>query len=216
MALVGANGSGKSTIVKLLLGLYTDYTGEIEVDNESISDFDMYSFRELFSVVQQDFQQYSCTIAENILMNSATKNDVVKIKDALELVDLHLNLSDDELLTKPLTSEFYSDGLILSKGQYQKLALARVFASNKKIVVLDEPTSALDPISEYKVFSRLLEHLHEKTVIIISHRLTATKNADKIYMIENGKIIESGKHQQLMDLGGKYAEMYSLQAEKYL
>ena len=216
VALVGANGSGKSTIVKLLLGLYTDYTGEIEVDNESISDFDMYSFRELFSVVQQDFQQYSCTIAENILMNSATKNDVVKIKDALELVDLHLNLSDDELLTKPLTSEFYSDGLILSKGQYQKLALARVFASNKKIVVLDEPTSALDPISEYKVFSRLLEHLHEKTVIIISHRLTATKNADKIYMIENGKIIESGKHQQLMDLGGKYAEMYSLQAEKYL
>lgn len=133
MALVGANGSGKSTIVKLLLGLYTDYTGEIEVDNESISDFDMYSFRELFSVVQQDFQQYSCTIAENILMNSATKNDVVKIKDALELVDLHLNLSDDELLTKPLTSEFYSDGLILSKGQYQKLALARVFASNKKL-----------------------------------------------------------------------------------
>ena len=81
---------------------------------------------------------------------------------------------------------------------------------------MDEPTSALDPISEYKVFSRLLEHLHEKTVIIISHRLTATKNADKIYMIENGKIIESGKHQQLMDLGGKYAEMYSLQAEKYL
>ena len=216
VAIVGANGSGKSTIIKLLLGLYPDYTGEINVNNEPILDFDICSFRELFSVVQQDFQQYPCTIAENVLMNSATKNDIDKIKAAFELVDLHLNLSDDELFTKPLTSEFCSDGLILSKGQYQKLALARVFASNKKIVVLDEPTSALDPISEYNVFSRLLEYFHEKTVIIISHRLTATKNADKIYMIENGKIIESGKHQQLMALGGKYAEMYSLQAEKYL
>lgn len=216
VALVGTNGSGKSTIIKLLLGLYTDYSGEITIDNESISNFNIQSFREQFSVVQQDFQQYPCTVAENVLMDSAVQTDVDKIKAALKLVDLDLNLSDDDLLTKPVTTEFSSDGLTLSKGQYQKLALARIFASKKNFIVLDEPTSALDPISEYKVFNRLLEHFQEKTIVIISHRLTATKNADRIYLIDNGEIVESGNHQQLMKLGGKYAEMYSLQAEKYL
>lgn len=216
VALVGANGSGKSTIIKLLLGLYSNYSGEITIDNESISNFDMQSFREQFSVVQQDFQQYPCTIAENVLMDSVSQTDTDRIKTALELVDLDLDLSDDDLLNKSVTSEFCSDGLILSKGQNQKLALARIFASNKNFIVLDEPTSALDPISEYKIFSRLLEYFQEKIVVIISHRLTATKNADRIYMIDNGKIVESGNHQQLMELGGKYAEMYSLQAEKYV
>lgn len=216
VALVGFNGSGKSTIIKLLLGLYTDYSGEITIDNESISNFDMQGFRNLFSVVQQDFQHYPCTIAENVLMDSAVQTDVEKIKASLELVELNLNVSDDDLLTKPVTSEFCSNGLTLSKGQYQKLALARIFASDKNFIILDEPTSALDPIAEYKVFNRLLEHFHQKTVVIISHRLTATKNADMIYFIENGEIVESGNHQQLMESGGKYAEMYSLQAEKYL
>lgn len=149
-------------------------------------------------------------------MDSAVQSDVEKIKASLELVELNLNVSDDDLLTKPVTSEFCSDGLTLSKGQYQKLALARIFASDKNFIILDEPTSALDPIAEYKVFNRLLEHFHQKTVVIISHRLTATKNADMIYFIENGEIVESGNHQQLMESGGKYAEMYSLQAEKYL
>ena len=216
VALVGVNGSGKSTIIKLLLGLYTDYSGEITIDNESISNFDIQSYREQFSMVQQDFQQYPCTIAENVFMDSVIQTDVDKIKTALKFVDLDLNLSDYDLLTKPVTTEFSSDGLTLSKGQYQKLALARIFASNRNFIVLDEPTSALDPISEYKVFNRLLEQFQEKTIVIISHRLTATKNADRIYLIDNGEIVESGNHQQLMKLGGKYAEMYSLQAEKYL
>ena len=216
VALVGVNGSGKSTIIKLLLGLYSDYSGKITIDNEPISNFDMQSFREQFSVVQQDFQQYPCTVAENVLMDSAEQIDVDKIKTSLECVDLNLDLTDEELLSKPITSEFCSDGLTLSKGQFQKLALARIFASNKNFIVLDEPTSALDPISEYKVFNRLLDRFQEKTIVIISHRLTATKNADRIYLIDNGEIAESGNHQQLMELHGKYAEMYSLQAEKYL
>lgn len=216
VALVGVNGSGKSTIVKLLLGLYSDYSGKITIDNEPISNFDMQSFREQFSVVQQDFQQYPCTVAENVLMDSTEQINVDKIKTSLECVDLNLDLTDEELLSKPITSEFCSDGLTLSKGQFQKLALARIFASNKNFIVLDEPTSALDPISEYKVFNRLLDRFQEKTIVIISHRLTATKNADRIYLIDNGKIAESGNHQQLMELHGKYAEMYSLQAEKYL
>lgn len=216
IALVGVNGSGKSTIIKLLLGLYEDYSGEITIDNEPISNFDIQSYREQFSVVQQEFQQYPCSIAENILMDSAIPKDINKIKRALEAVDLKLNLSDNELMTKTVTSEFYPDGLILSKGQYQKLAIARVFASDKNFIVLDEPTSALDPISEYTMFNNLIEHFKERTIVIISHRLTATKNADKIYLIDNGVIAECGNHQQLMELGGKYAQMYSLQAEKYL
>ena len=213
IALVGVNGSGKSTIIKLLLGLYENYDGDIKIDGESISACNVKQYREQFSVVLQDFQQYPCTIAENILMDTV---EAIEPEEFLKAVDLKLNLSKDDLISKPLTSEFNTEGLTLSKGQYQKIAIARIFASNKNFIILDEPTSSLDPISEYKVFNHLLEHFNEKTIIIISHRLTATKNADKIYLVDDGKIIENGSHGQLMQLGGKYAEMYTLQAEKYL
>ncbi|MDR1181316.1 MAG: ABC transporter ATP-binding protein/permease [Bacteroidales bacterium] len=216
IALVGVNGSGKSTIIKLLLGLYENYDGDIKIDGESISACNMRQYREQFSVVLQDFQQYPCTIAENILMDAVEAIEPEKIEEFLKAVDLELNLSKDDLISRPLTSEFNTEGLTLSKGQYQKIAIARIFASNKNFIILDEPTSSLDPISEYKVFNHLLEHFQEKTIIIISHRLTATKNADKIYLVDDGGIIENGSHSQLMQLGGKYAEMYTLQAEKYL
>ena len=162
------------------------------------------------------FSNIHVLLQRMFLWDSAEQINVDKIKTSLECVDLNLDLTDEELLSKPITSEFCSDGLTLSKGQFQKLALARIFASNKNFIVLDEPTSALDPISEYKVFNRLLARFQEKTIVIISHRLTATKNTDRIYLIDNGEIAESGNHQQLMELHGKYAEMYSLQAEKYL
>ena len=216
IALVGLNGSGKSTIIKLLLGLYENYDGDIKIDGKSISACDMKQYREQFSVVLQDFQQYPCTIAENIFMDTAKEIKSEKIEELLKAVDLELNLSGDDLVSKSLTSEFNSEGLTLSKGQYQKIAIARIFANDKNFIILDEPTSSLDPISEYKVFNHLLEHFQNKTIIIISHRLTATKNANKIYLVDDGKIVENGSHSQLMQLGGKYAEMYTLQAEKYL
>ena len=156
------------------------------------------------SVVSQNFVKYYLTLRENIGISCVEKLESdPEIIRVLEQVGFTEKIS----LNQQLGTEY--GGVDFSLGQWQKLAIARGILRNAEIIVMDEPTSALDPISEYKVFSRLLEHLHEKTVIIISHRLTATKNADKIYMIENGKIIESGKHQQLMDLGGKYAEMYS-------
>lgn len=216
IAIVGANGSGKSTIIKLLLGLYENYSGDITIEDKKITEYSMQEYRNLFSVVQQDFQQYPCSIAENVLMDEVSANDVKRIKKSLEDVELELMLSDEDITNRDITSEFSSNGITLSKGQYQKIALARIFASDKKVIILDEPTSSLDPISEYKIFNHLLDRFNDKTIVIISHRLTATKNADKIYLIENGEIVESGTHRQLMDQNGKYKEMYSMQANKYI
>lgn len=176
IALVGVNGSGKSTIIKLLLGLYDHYSGEITINGRSVLEHDIQKYREQFSVVLQDFQYYACTVAENILMDKADrpKNTVLEqIELAINEVGLDLNLTPDELLNKFITTEFSTDGLSLSKGQYQKMAISRVFVSKRDFIILDEPTSALDPVAEYQVFNHILEHFHDKTIIIISHRLTA-------------------------------------------
>ncbi|MEK3793526.1 ABC transporter ATP-binding protein [Paenibacillus sp. FSL R7-0204] len=219
IALAGVNGSGKSTIIKLLLGLYDHYSGEITINGESIRKHDLQQYRKQFSVVQQDFQYYTCTVAENILMDKAdtSANTVAEqIRQALHEVDLNLDRTPEELLNTCITSEFSTDGLSLSKGQYQKMAIARIFVSKRNFIILDEPTSSLDPVAEYQLFNHILEHFHDKTIIIISHRLTAAKSADKIYLIDGGTVKESGTHEQLLSQEGKYSELYKLQAEKYL
>ena len=114
-----------------------------------------------------------------------------------------------------MTREFDDDGVLLSGGELQKLAISRMFARNSPIAILDEPSSALDPISEYEVFQSMLEICSKKTIIFISHRLSSATIADKIYMLENGEIIEEGTHNELINLNGKYAEMFQKQAEKY-
>ncbi|WP_342478070.1 ABC transporter ATP-binding protein [Paenibacillus sp. FSL H7-0350] len=219
IALVGVNGSGKSTIIKLLLGLYDHYSGEITINGEPIRKHDLQQYRKQFSVVQQDFQYYSCTVAENILMDKVdTSADAVseQIGQAIHEVDLNLDRTPEELMNTYITSEFSTDGLSLSKGQYQKMAIARIFVSKRNFIILDEPTSSLDPVAEYQLFNHILEHFHDQTIIIISHRLTAAKSADKIYLIDEGTVKESGSHKQLMSQDGKYSELYRLQAEKYL
>ncbi|MEK4006883.1 ABC transporter ATP-binding protein [Paenibacillus sp. FSL H3-0333] len=219
IALVGVNGSGKSTIIKLLLGLYDHYSGEITINGGSIRKQDIRQYRKQFSVVQQDFQYYACTVAENILMDKVdTSADAVseQIGQAIHEVNLNLDRTPEELLNTYITSEFSADGLSLSKGQYQKMAIARIFVSKRNFIILDEPTSSLDPVAEYQLFNHILKHFHDKTIIIISHRLTAAKSADKIYLIDGGTVMESGSHEQLMSQEGKYSELYRLQAEKYL
>ncbi|MFD2414001.1 ABC transporter ATP-binding protein [Paenibacillus rhizoplanae] len=219
IALVGVNGSGKSTIIKLLLGLYDHYSGEITINGESILKHDIQQYRKQFSVVQQDFQYYACTVAENLLMDKANISAEAvseQIGKALQEVELNLDRTPEELLNTYITSEFSTDGLSLSKGQYQKMAIARIFVSKRNFIILDEPTSSLDPVAEYQLFNHILEHFHDKTIVIISHRLTAAKSADKIYLIDGGTVKESGTHEQLMSQEGKYSELYRLQAEKYL
>jgi ATP-binding cassette subfamily B protein len=215
IALVGYNGAGKSTLVKLILRLYDPNSGKVLINGEGIKDFTISSYRSKFSTIFQDFRIYSASVAENVLCGKYTNVDEKRVNSALSNSGF-----DEKLASMPhgidtvLTKEFDSEGINLSGGEAQKIAIARVFARDCDIVILDEPSSALDPDSEYEL-NKTLMTAFDKTVIIISHRLSTTRMADMIYMLEDGKIIEQGDHDSLMKLDGKYAEMFNKQAEKY-
>jgi ATP-binding cassette subfamily B protein len=211
VALVGENGAGKTTLVKLLLRLYDPTNGHILLNGQDIRGYDITDYRQKFSTVFQDFQVYATTVAENVMMAPFTQKD----KDTIDmsLAESRLEIGD---VTKTLTREFDADGIVLSGGQSQKLALARVFArEHSPIILLDEPSSALDPISEYYIIKQINEKFSEKTILFISHRLTTTRDVNKIYLLSNGRIIEEGSHSQLMRKDGVYADLFNKQAEKF-
>ena len=215
IALVGYNGAGKSTLVKLLLRLYDVSGGDILINGKSIKDYTLCSYRNKFGTVFQDFQLYAADIAENVLTDEYSEEDRLRVLEALKNSGFEERLSSlKEGIHTPLTKEFDQRGINLSGGEAQKVAISRVFAKDCDIVILDEPSSALDPMTEYELNNTLMTAL-DKTVIIISHRLSTTRMADVIYMLENGEIIEQGSHDELMQTGGKYAEMFLKQAEKY-
>ncbi len=216
VALVGYNGAGKSTLIKLLMRLYDAAEGEINLGDTNISNFSITDYRKYFGVVFQDYQIFAATIGENVKMDCVEDKDEQLIIEALRQsgFDEKLNTLKNGINTS-LTREFDKDGINLSGGEAQKVAIARIFPRDCSIVILDEPSSALDPISEYNVNQSMLEAAKDKTVIFISHRLSTTKNADRIIMLSNGEIIEEGSHEKLMQLNGKYAEMFNMQAEKY-
>ena len=215
IALVGYNGAGKSTLVKLLLRLYDASAGDILINGQKIQNFTLESYRNKFGTVFQDFQIYAADIAENVLSDEYKEADKERVLSALSNSGF-----GDKLSSLPngihtlLTKEFDKNGTNLSGGEAQKIAIARIFAKPCEIVILDEPSSALDPISEYEL-NKTLMTAFDKTVIIISHRLSTTRMADMIYMLEEGQIIEQGSHDELMCLNGKYAEMFKKQSEKY-
>lgn len=218
IALVGYNGSGKSTLIKLIVRLYDPNNGEITLNGKNIKEHDLKSYRDSFGVVFQDFQLFAATIAENVKMDIVDEaKDNQKVEKALEQsgFDQKLESLEDGVSTL-LTREFSKSGVNLSGGESQKVAIARVFEKKCNIAILDEPSSALDPVSEYEINQSMLGVANDKTVIFISHRLSTTVMADKIYMLEKGSIIEEGSHAELMEKGGKYAEMFNMQAEKYL
>lgn len=215
IALVGYNGAGKSTLVKLLLRLYDVSGGDILINGKIIKDYTLCSYRNKFGTVFQDFQLYAADIAENVLTDEYSEGDQPRVLEALKNSGFEERLSSlNEGIHTPLTKEFDQSGINLSGGEAQKVAISRVFAKDCEIVILDEPSSALDPMTEYELNNTLMTAL-DKTVIIISHRLSTTRMADVIYMLENGEIIEQGSHDELMQTGGKYAEMFLKQAEKY-
>lgn len=215
IALVGYNGSGKSTLVKLLLRLYDASSGNILINGQKIQNFTLESYRTKFGTVFQDFQIFAADIAENVLSDEYKETDKEQVLSALSKCGFNDKLSSlPNGIHTLLTKEFDKDGTNLSGGEAQKIAIARIFAKPCDIVILDEPSSALDPISEYELNKRLMTAF-DKTVIIISHRLSTTRMADIIYMLEDGQIIEQGSHERLMSYNGKYAEMFKKQAEKY-
>ena len=166
----------------------------------------------------QNIETYALTIGENILLREVkTEEDVKLINEALKfsgLYDYVYSLKDN--INTSITREFDRDGIVFSGGQNQRLALARGYAQNYQLFVLDEPSSALDPFAEAEVYKNMLEIGKDKAIIFISHRLTTTVNADKIYLIENAKVLESGTHEELMSLKGRYFEMFESQSKKYI
>lgn len=216
IAIVGYNGSGKTTLVKLLLRLYDVSGGVIRLNGREICAYNIQDYRRQFATVFQDYRLFAATLADNVKMDAAGKEDADAIKKALSESGFSGRLSElEQGIDTQLTREFSEEGVNLSGGEAQKVAIARTFYRYCPVIILDEPSSALDPVSEYKLNEAMLHAAQDKTVVFISHRLSGTVMADRIYMFEEGKIIETGSHEQLMRLGGKYAEMFRLQAEKY-
>lgn len=215
IALVGFNGAGKSTLIKLMLRLYDPDSGNISYAGENVRHYKLSEYRKLFGTLFQDFEIFATDIDGNIGMQAENVNeeraDMAIRKAGFWNRFREMPLGYDTQLMK----EFADDGVNLSGGEAQKLALARVLYANSSIIVLDEPSSALDPIAEYRLNRTITELSDDKTVVIISHRLSTTRFVDKIYMLENGMIKEQGTHDSLMKLNGAYAQMFRLQAERY-
>ena len=211
VALVGYNGAGKTTLTNLLLRLYDVSGGSVEIGGRDIREETVESHRDRFAAVFQDFQIFSASVGENVALS--TEYDEERVWEALKAAGFDKELPNG--LETILLREFDEEGLMLSGGEQQKIAIARAFYKDCPYVILDEPSANLDPVSEYELNHAMMTGAEHKTVIFISHRLSTTRNADKIFMMEKGKIIESGSHEELMNLNGKYAEMFNLQAEKY-
>lgn len=218
IAIVGENGAGKTTFVKLLMRLYDATEGSITYGNQNIKDFSTEEYRSIIGAVFQDFQLYGATLAENVVMGEYSKEQEVIVRKALDLADFTRKLSKlSDGLNTEMTKEFSEKGTMLSGGETQKVAIARMFAKGNElsIAILDEPSSALDALAEAKLTKNMLENVKDASIIFISHRLSTTKDADHIYMFEEGRIIEEGTHEELMQLRGRYADMFEKQSHYY-
>lgn len=214
VAIVGENGAGKTTIVSLLVRLYDPVQGRILLNGTDIRRFDYDAYTRLFSVVSQDFRMFTVTVRENIQMGAETEKEL--LQHAVERVGLsELTEKWPHGLDTMLIKEFDPEGVDISGGESQKIALARGICRDAPFLILDEPTSALDPLGERRVYDTILELSHRRTVVFISHRLSSTWFADRILVMEEGKLTESGTHTELMERGGRYRELFNAQAQYY-
>lgn len=215
IALVGENGQGKTTIVKLLTRLYDPTSGRILLDGVDLREYSVEDLHREVGVIFQDFVRYEMTARQNIAMGRIGTTAESAILKAAR------NSGADEVIDRlpngysQLLGRRFEGGVDLSGGEWQKMALARAYLRNAQILVLDEPTASLDARSEYEVFQSFAELTHNRMALLISHRFSSVRMADRIIVLENGRIAEQGSHEQLLALGGRYAEMFELQAASY-
>ena len=219
-ALVGANGSGKTTLVKLLCRLYDPTAGSVTLDGVDLRSMDVLELRRQMSVIFQDFSQYQFTAGENIRVGDVDLHpDAPSTRAAVEAAARDAGAAGvigglPRGYDTPL-GKWFEDGEELSVGEWQKVALARAFLRHAQILVLDEPTSALDPEAEWQVFEHIRELAQGRAVVLISHRFSTVRSADRIHILDQGRIVESGTHEELLALAGRYARMYEVQARAY-
>lgn len=216
VALVGENGAGKTTLIKLLCRLYDPTNGRITIDGIDLRELSVIDWRQNISVVFQDYGRYNLTVRENIGFGNIdhidNHQDIIQAaqKSGAEGIISRLPRGYDTMLGTQ-----FEEGEELSIGEWQKVAIARAFLRPAQLLILDEPTSALDAEAEYEVFEQFRQLIQGKTAILISHRLSTVKMVDRIFVLENGRIVETGSHQELLKLGGTYARLFSIQAKYY-
>jgi ATP-binding cassette subfamily B protein len=218
VAIVGVNGSGKTTLIKLLCRIYDPTEGNIFINGINLKDLSLEDWQSAIGILFQDFPVYNLSIRESIGVGRLDENgeQPAEKDEQIKLAAQYSGADDfikdyDQLIWKE-----FANGVDLSKGQHQRLAVARMFFRNAAVTILDEPTASIDAVTEEKIFSTLEKNMEGKTVILITHRFSTVKNADKIMLMEHGRLIEYGSHKALMQLDGQYAALYNMQAKRYL
>ncbi len=214
LAVVGMNGSGKTTFIKLLCRLYDPTEGEILLNGVDIRKYDYDEYMSLFSVVFQDFRLFAVSLGQNVA--AGTDYDRARVEDCLKRAGFdRREAAMPQGLDTPLYKDFDKDGVEISGGEAQKIALARALYKDAPFIVLDEPTAALDPVSEYEVYSRFNSIAGDRTAVYISHRLASCRFCDKIAVFHEGRIVQTGRHEELIAAEGKYSELWTAQAQYY-
>jgi ATP-binding cassette, subfamily B, bacterial len=215
--LVGENGSGKTTLAKVIAGLYRPQQGRVTWDGVDATDFDADDLRRSVAVIFQDFERYLLPARENVGLGRHER-----IEHEPEIVAASERADADRFLSRlpegydTMLGREFAGGYDLSIGQWQRVALARAFFRDAPLVILDEPTAALDARAESRLFERMRELLEGRAAVLVSHRFSSVRSADRIYVLERGEVVEHGSHDELMELGGRYAELFALQAAAYV
>lgn len=213
IALVGENGSGKTTLAKLLAGLYRPDAGTIRWDETDLAGIDGEALRQRISVIAQDHTRWPLTVRENIVMGRPADTD--RLADAVAAAGADAVVGELPAGYDALLDRRFRGGHDLSGGQWQRIAAARGFYRDADLVIFDEPTSALDARAEHALFERIRHHAAGRTVVLITHRLASVRFADRIYVLDHGRVVEHGSHAELLRLEGLYADLYRLQASAY-